>query len=97
LSITSNQAADLTTLHDDIVTLKHDVAGLLEHLKPGATNSAQRTVSRIDDGSRRLYRDVTSEGGRAAKAVARRIEREPMLALLILLGVGYIGGRLLSR
>jgi hypothetical protein len=97
MSITSNQAADLTTLQDDIATLKHDVAGLIEHLKLGATNSAQRTASRIDGGSRRLYRDVTTEGAHAAKALGRRIEQEPLLALLLFLGVGYIGGRLLSR
>ena len=97
MSITSHQAADLTTLQDDITTLKHDVASLIEHLKLGAANGAQRAASRIDDGSRQLYRDVSSEGARAAKALGRRVEREPMLALLIFLGVGYIGGRLLSR
>jgi hypothetical protein len=97
MSITSNQAADLTTLRDDIATLKHDVASLIEHLKLGVTNGAQRAASRIDDGSRGLYRDLSAEGGRAAKAFGRRIEKEPVLALLIFLGVGYIGGRFLSR
>jgi len=97
MSITSNQAADLTTLQDDIATLKRDVASLVEHLKLGASNGAQRTVNRIDDGSRRLYRDVTAEAGRTAKALGRRIEKEPILALLVVLGAGYIGGRLLSR
>jgi hypothetical protein len=90
MSITSNQAADLTTPQDDITTLRHDVAGLIEHLKLGATNTAQRTASRIDDGSRRLYRDAT-------KTLSRRFEKEPMLAVLLFMGVGFIGGRLLSR
>ena len=97
MSITSDQDTGLATLQDDIVAIKHDISSLIEHLKTSAANSAQSAAARIDEGSRRYYRTATMEGGNAAKQIGRRIEREPLIALLIVLGVGYIGGRLLSR
>jgi hypothetical protein len=42
-------------------------------------------------------RNVVAEDERSAKALRRQIEAQPLAALLIALGVGYIGGRVLSR
>jgi len=97
MSITDGQGAELTTLKADIATLKRDVARLVEHLTTGATSGAQRAASQIEDRSRRLYRTASAESGEAARAIGRRIEKEPMMALLIVLGVAWIGCRLLSR
>jgi ElaB/YqjD/DUF883 family membrane-anchored ribosome-binding protein len=88
---------EMTSLRDDVQALKHDVTSLLEHLKTEVTNGAQCAASHLDDGSRRLYRGVSTEGGRAAKALGQQIEKQPLLAALIALGLGYLGGRLLSR
>jgi ElaB/YqjD/DUF883 family membrane-anchored ribosome-binding protein len=87
----------IAALQDDIAALKRDVSKLIEHLQEGAATSARSTAEQIDDGVQRLYRNVAAEGDRAVKGVSRQIEEQPLVALLIALGVGYIGGRLLSR
>ena len=97
MSISSKTDPDLAALQDDLAALKRDVSNLLEHLKIGATNGAQSTAERLDDGAQRIYRNVAAEGDRAAKAIGRQIEEQPLVALLIALGIGYVGGRLLSR
>ena len=84
-------------LQDDSATLKRDVASLIEHLKLGATTGAQSAAEQLEDGAHRICRGVAAEGERAAAVVCRQIEAQPLVALLIALGVGYIGGRLLSR
>ena len=97
MSISSKADPDLAALQDDIAALKRDVSNLLEHLKIGATNSAQSAAGRLDDSAQRIYRNVAAEGDRAAKAIGRHVEEKPLVALLIALGIGYVGGRLLSR
>ena len=95
--MSATTTTDLESLQKDIAALKHDVGSLLEHLKTGASNGAQSAADQIDDSARRLYRTVASEGERSVKAVSAQIEEQPLVALLIALGIGYFGGRLLSR
>lgn len=97
MSESKAQSVDLEHLQQDMAALRSDVALLLGHLKTGATNGVEAAVHQIDDGAQRLYRTATAEGERAVKAVGRQIEQQPVVALLIALGIGYIGGRLLSR
>jgi len=97
MSVTSDLDPGLATLRDDIAAIRTDVSTLIDHLTTGAAPSAQNAATRIEEGSRRLYRTATVEGGNAAKQIGRRIERKPLVALLIVLGIGYIGGRMLSR
>jgi ElaB/YqjD/DUF883 family membrane-anchored ribosome-binding protein len=97
MNASSNTDPAFAALQNDIAALKRDVSNLIEHLKAGATDSAQNAAGQIDDEARTIYRNVAAEGDRAAKAISRGIEQQPLVALLIALGVGYVGGRLLSR
>ena len=97
MSASNNNDPDLAALHDDLAALKRDVAGLIEHLKAGAANGAQNAADHLDESARRLYRNVAAEGERSVKALERQIEAQPLVALLIALGVGYVGGRVISR
>jgi len=97
MSGSNTQNTDLEKLQQDMAALKADVATLLGHLKTGATNGVEAAVNQVDDGAQRLYQAASTEGDRAVKAIGRQIEQQPVIALLIALGVGYIGGRLLSR
>ena len=97
MNASSKSEPDLAVLQDDLATLKRDVASLIEHLKTGATNGAHSAAEYLDDGARRLYRNVAAEGQRSAKVIGEQVEEHPLAALLIALGVGYIGGRFLSR
>jgi hypothetical protein len=97
MNSSATQDTDLAILRNDLSTLKQDVASVIEHLKAGITHGAQSAASRVDDGSRQLYRDAAAEGERSIKIVRDRTERQPLAALLLAFGVGFVGGRLLAR
>ena len=88
---------DLAAFRDDLAALKGDVASLIEHIKGGATNKVHNTAEQIDRGARGFCHEAGAEGERSAKAIGLWIENQPVLALLIALGVGYIGVRALLR
>ena len=87
----------LLALQEDVAALKRDITNLLAHLKTSATAGVQSAADQIEDGATRLYRNASAEGCKSAKALGQQIEEQPLLALLVVLGVGYIGGRLLTR
>ncbi len=88
---------DIEQLKRDLTALKTDVAALVGHLKSTATAGIEGVIDQADLGAQTLYRNANAEGERAVKALTQQIEQQPLVALLIALGVGYIGGRLLSR
>ena len=89
--------ADLANLQNDIAALKADVANLLSHLRQGATNGAQSAADQIDDSARRLYRSIAAESARPLKAIGAQVEEQPLVALLVAAGIGFVAGRVLSR
>ena len=88
---------DLAALRDDLAGLKRDVAGLIDHLGRGVVAGAEKTATQIDEGARSLANDVAAGSGRTAELIGRKIEEQPLIALLIAVGVGWVGGRLMSR
>ena len=97
MSESSKQEPGIAGLQDDIAAMKRDVSSLMEHLKLGATSGVQSAADHLDDGAHRICRNVAAEGEWAAKAVCRQVEAQPLVSLLVALGIGYVGGRLLSR
>jgi ElaB/YqjD/DUF883 family membrane-anchored ribosome-binding protein len=97
MSASNKGDPDLAMLRDDITALKRDVTSLMEHLRAGVTGSAQSAAAQVDEGAHRLCHNLAAEAERRAKALGRQVEEQPLTALLIALGVGYIGGRFLSR
>jgi ElaB/YqjD/DUF883 family membrane-anchored ribosome-binding protein len=97
MSAPNSTDPNLTALCDDLAALKRDVAGLIEHLKQGASNGAQSATEQVDKAAHRLCSSVTASGEQSVKEIGRQVEEHPLLALVLVLGVGYIGGRLLSR
>ncbi len=93
----SSTEPTLAALQSDISALKQDMANLITHLRTGASQGAQAAADQLDEGACRLSRNAAAEGERAIKALGHTIEEQPMLALLVVLGVGYLGGRLLAR
>ena len=97
MSGSSKSEPGIARLQDDIAALQRDVTSLVEHLKLGAASGAQSAADQFDDGAHRVYHGIAAEGDRVAKVVCRQVEEQPLGALRIALGVGYIGGRLLLR
>jgi hypothetical protein len=88
---------DLAALREDLAGLKRDVAALIDHMKLGASAGVETMAAQVDDGARRLYRSVAAEGERSADLIGRKVEEQPLLALLIAVAIGYIGGRVTAR
>ena len=97
MSISSNAERTLASFQDDLGVLRRDLATLVGHVKDGAANGAGNVTAQLDDGAHRLYRNVAAGGNRSAKAVSKQIVDQPVAAVLIALGLGYLGGRFLSR
>jgi len=97
MSASMNVDPDLGVLREDLAVLKRDVASLIEHMKCGATNTVQNAAGKIDWGVRSLRQQAGAEGERSAKAISDFVEKQPFVALMIAVGIGYIGARVLRR
>lgn len=89
--------ADLAALKADIASLREDMAKLLSHTAAGMKRDASGAASALDDSVRELYREAAAKGEQSARAVGAQLEERPLLTLLIVAGVSYLAGRLLSR
>ena len=97
MPILTSSDSGTEAMMNDVAALKRDFGNLLEHLKLSASNGASGAADQIDDGARRIYRSVAAEGSRASSAIGTHVEERPLAALLIALGIGYLGGRMQSR
>jgi ElaB/YqjD/DUF883 family membrane-anchored ribosome-binding protein len=97
MSASMNADPDLAVLREDLVALKRDVASLIEHTKCGATNTAQNAADQNDRGVRNLRQQAGAEGERSAKGISVFVENQPFVALMIAVGIGHIGARVLRR
>ena len=97
MSASTPPNADLAALQADLAALKRDVGDLMTHLKSGASATVQDATAKLEDGASKIMRSISSEGERSMKVVGQKIEEQPLMALLIAFGVGYLGGRVLSR
>ena len=88
---------DLAAFRDDLAALRADVSSLIEHVKGGAADTVQNAAEQIDRGARGFCHEAGAEGERSAKAIGAWVEKQPVLALLIALGVGYVGARAFLR
>ncbi len=97
MTLSNSIEPTVVSLQEDIGALKRDVTRLVSHLQSGAVNTAQSAVAQLDDRAQRLYKNLSATGGQSVKSIGRGIEKKPVIAILVALGIGYLGGRLLSR
>ncbi len=95
--VAASVSPDLAALQADINALKQDVSTLLAHLQKGTVNGARGAVDRLEKQAQQLYRSVAAEGSKQADVLSHKIEDQPLTAVLVAAGIGYLGGRLLSR
>ena len=97
MELPADSEKDLAALRADLAALKNDVANLVEHIKVGVKSSAQDAVDQVRGGVRGVSRTAADQGQQSAKAVGDWVDQQPMLAVLIAVGVGYFGLRALLR
>ena len=88
---------DIALFREDLVILKRDVASLIEHIKGGATNKVQNTTNQVERHVRSLRQEAGTQAERSAEAISVLTEKQPLVALIIAVGIGYVGARLLRR
>ena len=92
--------ANFDAIVDDLAALRRDFAALMSRMNPGVRNGANGTAGVLDQlggKAHHLYDNVAAQGERTTKAIARQIEEQPLVSLLIAFGVGVVASRLLSR
>jgi hypothetical protein len=89
--------ADIDALRGGVAALKGDVGRLIEHLKGGAINSVRTAAGQFNGQVRGLSEGASAQGERSVKALGAWVEEGPVLAVLLAFGMGYVGGRALSR
>ncbi len=88
---------DIAALREDLTSLRQDLASLVSSLKANAADNMSRTASQLDDNVQAIYRSALNSGEQSAKQISKQIEDHPLLAIMLVLGAGYLGGRLMSR
>ena len=66
-------------------------------MKGGATNTVQNAAGEVERRVASLRQQAGAEGGRSAKALQLFVQNQPLVALTIAVGIGYVGGRVLGR
>ena len=91
---------DLTAIRNDIASLRSDLASLIHGLGKPSTAVLPRAriaLAELGDQARHVGKSLTEQGGRAAKAVGDQVGQQPLIALLLAFGLGFVGSRILSR
>ena len=97
MSASMDADPDIALFRKDLVILKPDVASLIEHIKGGATNNFQNATNQVERHVRSLHQEAGAQGERSAKAVRVFTEKQPLVALIIAVGIGYVGARVRRR
>jgi hypothetical protein len=94
---TADSDRDLSALRDDVAILKSEVAKLIERLAGRAPVRDHRVAAEAATGVRGFAQCAVGQSERSAEAVALWVVRQPLLALVIGVTVGYVAARALSR
>jgi hypothetical protein len=97
MSASMDSDPDIALVREDLVTLKRDVASLIEHIKGCATNNVQNATNQIERHVRSLRQEAGAQGEPSAQAIRAFTEKQPLVALMIAVGIGYVGARVLRR
>ena len=97
MSASMDSDPDIALVREDLVILKWDVASLIEHIKGGATDKAQNATNQVERHVRNLRQQAAAQGERSGQAVSVFTEKQPLVALMIAVEIGYVGAPVLRR
>ena len=97
MSASMDSDPDIALFREDLVILKRDVASLIEHIKGGATNKVQNSTNQVERHVRSFRQKAGARGEGSAEAISVFTEKQPLVALIIAVGIGYVGARVFRR
>ena len=93
--------AEMQAILNDIAALRSDIATLASRMSAStidATADATRNVvDQVSGEASRVYGCVAAQAERSAKAIGRQIEEQPVISLLVVFALGFLGSHLMSR
>ncbi len=66
-------------------------------MKAEATNTVQNVAGEVERRVTSLSQRVGAEGDRSANAINLFVQNQPLVALAMAVGIGYVGARVLRR
>jgi hypothetical protein len=75
--------ADINAITADVERLRKDLDKAMDHIKSGAINSANNLADDVSDEAAELYKAIAEKGERAATAIAKKVEAQPLQSLLL--------------
>ena len=97
MSASTTLDADIAAIRGEFATLQQNMSNLVDEIKRGAVHRAQGAADQINGAAHGLFDDASDQGERTAKALGQWVKDQPVAAVLIALGVGYVGARVFLR
>ena len=91
---------DIDAVLADVASLKRDLAKAISRFKDSTEDSvgeAHDFVDDIKDELAGIYKDASKRGQKTVKKMTGKVEDQPVAALLIAFGIGFVLSRLISR
>ncbi|MEN9894404.1 MAG: hypothetical protein RIR97_256 [Pseudomonadota bacterium] len=96
MSTLPNDAA-IEALREDLAILRNDVSTLVEHFRNNVTTELGSATKELNANARDAYSAAAAAGQDSGRLLIRQVEEHPVFAAAMVLGVAYLGGRLLAR
>ena len=92
--------SEMQAIMNDIAALRSDLATLASRMSTGAidatADATRNAVDQIAGEASRVYGSVSAQAERSAKAIGKHVEEQPVMSLLVVFALGFIGSRLMS-
>ena len=88
---------DLAILKSDLDELKRDMAGLVRHLKSGATHTIDTIGNDAREEVSKVYGQMSDQSKKTLGEVVHQIDEHPTLSAVIALGAAFMIFRMFSR
>jgi ElaB/YqjD/DUF883 family membrane-anchored ribosome-binding protein len=92
---------ELTAIKADLAALRQDMATLASHLRSSAVNAGEQVAAgarsraeTLGAEARTAYDDIAAQGERSAKTLLHTVEQQPMMSLMVVFALGFLGSRL---
>ena len=97
MSDSTSLEADFAAIRGEFASLQKSVSALIDEVKRGARHRVQDAADQLNGAAHGIFDDASDQGQRSARAVRQWVKVQPVSAVLIALGVGYVGARAFLR
>ncbi len=93
---------ELSAIKADLAALRQDMATLASHLRDSAMKAGTQAAAGVrsraesfEDDAHAAYDDMAARGERSARSLLDLVEQQPVMTLLVVFSLGFLGSRLI--